>query len=78
MALDGSPNIQYSTVKSIMTVQNTRIVKQMLQNKMIEEADPEPCSESMCHTDDEVLFRTVYCVAKEELPSEKVNPILQW
>lgn len=49
----------------------------MLQNKMIEEADPEPCPESMCHTDDEVLFRTVYCVAKEELPSEKVNSILQ-
>ena len=44
---------------------------------MIEEADPEPCSESMYHTDDEVLFRTVYCVAKDELPSEKVNPILQ-
>ena len=44
---------------------------------MIEEADPEPCPESMCHTDDEVLLRTVYCVAKEELPSEKVNQILQ-
>ena len=78
MALDGSHNIQYSTVKKHNdSTEHKDSKKKMLQNKMIEEADPEPCSESICHTDDEVLFRTVYCVAKEELPSEKVNPILQ-